>query len=138
MIHFNYHEVKHTTEEDELYELLVHLVKSEGYLLSEVNVVFCSDDFLLGLNRTHLDHDYYTDILTFDFSEGKSINGELYISLDRVIENSQGLKLPVNQELARVVIHGFLHLCGYLDGTERQKTLMTEREDHYLSVLRRL
>ena len=133
MISFHYHERTCDLNELKAADVLAFLVHKEGYVLNEVSVVFCSDDYLLELNRNFLDHDYYTDILTFDYTLNKEVAGELFISIDRIVDNSGVLNVPINQELTRVLIHGFLHLCGYKDGTTVQKALMTEKEDYYLS-----
>jgi len=106
----------------------------EKKLLGRLNYIFCSDETLLNINRQYLKHDYYTDIITFNLSENKEkkITGEIYISLDRVRDNAGKMKLPLNHELARVIFHGALHLCGYKDKTKKEKQEMTKREDFYL------
>jgi rRNA maturation RNase YbeY len=88
------------------------------------------------MNLKYLNHDYYTDIITFDLStpENQSINGELYISVDRARDNSNQLSIPIQNELRRLMIHGLLHLCGYQDATPSTKQIMTDREDHYLKL----
>ena len=108
---------------------------SEGFTCGELSLIFCSDDFLLEINKTHLDHDYYTDILTFSYNEKKTINGDLFISLDRVRENAESNKVEFLNELSRVVIHGILHLCGYNDKTPEETSLMREKESYYLKTL---
>ena len=110
------------------------LFKSEGKPLSDLSYVFCSDDYLLAINRQFLQHDYYTDIITFDISDSeKEVKGEIYISIDRVKDNAKQLKLTVQAELLRVVFHGALHLCGYKDKSKAQQSLMRKKEDHYLA-----
>src|SRR5687767_7371162 len=93
------------------------VVKREGGRLANLNIVFCSDAYLLNINRDYLKHDYLTDIITFDYSEGKKLSGEIYISIDRVRENAKGLNLTFEIELKRVIIHGILHLLGFNDKT---------------------
>lgn len=100
-----------------------------------INVVFCSDKYLLGLNKRFLNRDYFTDIITFDTSAKGVISGEIYISIDRVIENAKNLKLSFRSELNRVIIHGILHLLGYDDSTNAQKEEMRIKEDACLSLL---
>jgi len=102
--------------------------------LDRLNYVFCSDDIILDINRRYLKHDFYTDIISFDLSENKDekITGEIYISLDRVRDNASKMKLPFNHELARVIFHGALHLCGHKDKTKKEKQEITKREDFYL------
>jgi rRNA maturation RNase YbeY len=100
-----------------------------GYL----SYVFCSDKYLLEINRQFLQHDFYTDIVTFDLSSDKSIlKAEIYISVDRVKENAQDIGIPFNIELHRVIFHGVLHLCGFKDKTKQQKAMMRQMEDQYI------
>ena len=94
--------------------------------------VFCSDEFLLEINKQFLDHDTLTDIVTFDYTEGKILNGEIYISTDRVADNAKDFNVDFDIELRRVIIHGLLHMCGYGDKTEDEKELMRAKEDEYL------
>ncbi len=108
-------------------------IAAEGCSLSEVNYIFCSDVYLLALNQEYLDHDTYTDIITFDNSEIEgSITGDIFISVDRIRENAQSFGVEMAHELHRVMIHGVLHLLGYKDKTKKDKTLMTAKEDLYL------
>ncbi len=108
---------------------------SENKKLSQVSFIFISDEEILELNRKHLQHDYYTDILTFDLSESQeSIFSEIYISIDRVRENAKQLNTPSSQELLRVIVHGVLHLCGYGDKKKSEISLMRQKEDHYLRL----
>ena len=110
-------------------------ITAEGYLLEELNFIFCSDEYLWRMNQQFLDHDTYTDVITFDNSERlKTINGDIFISIDRVRENAAEIKVPAATELCRVMIHGTLHLLGYKDKTKSAKTQMTAKEDHYLSL----
>ena len=105
----------------------------EGKIIESLIYVFCSDKYLLKINQTFLNHNYYTDILTFDLSKtSKIIEGEIYISVDRVKENSKELKININLEFLRVIFHGVLHLCGYTDKTKLQKQKMRKKEDEYL------
>ena len=108
---------------------------SENKKLSQVSFIFISDEEILELNRKHLQHDYYTDILTFDLSESQeSIFSEIYISIDRVRENAKQLNTPSSQELLRVIVHGVLHLCGYGDKKKSEISLMRQNEDHYVRL----
>ena len=110
-------------------------IKKEKRKLSGLIFIFCSDEYLLGLNIQYLHHKTLTDIITFDFSEGqKAINGEIYISIDRVKENALKYKKSVDEELHRVIIHGVLHLIGYSDKAKRHKSEMQEKEEAYLSL----
>ena len=118
--------------------LLTDLFHKEGRQLAGLSIVFCSDDYLLELNRQFLQHDYYTDILTFLMSErGAPVEGELYISVDRVRDNARALGVPTLQELRRVIIHGSLHLCGYKDKLKKDQELIRQKEDRYLQLLKK-
>ena len=112
---------------------LTSLVKEEGKLLGDVYVIFVSDDYLLEMNQTYLNHDYYTDIITFDYCEQNIISGDLFISVDRVRENADVFNADFRTELHRVIIHGVLHLCGYKDKTEENEKEMRVLENKYLN-----
>ena len=110
-------------------------IVAEGYRLKELNYVFCSDAYLLTMNQQYLDHDTYTDIITFDNSEQeKVIVGDIFISAERIKENAAKFKVTEATELHRVMIHGALHLLGYKDKTAASKNLMTQMEDKYLAL----
>ncbi len=112
---------------------LKFVIESEGFSLNQLNYIFCSDEYLLNMNREHLQHDYYTDIITFDTSDDeKEVEGEIYISTDRVVENAEAAKVKFDEELRRVIVHGVLHLVGYGDGDEPSTTKMRNKEDFYL------
>jgi rRNA maturation RNase YbeY len=111
---------------------LLAAVKEEGFVCENLSVVFCSDAFLIEMNRSYLNHDFYTDIITFDYSDWPTLSGELYISLDRVQENSIELKQEFLTELRRVCVHGILHLCGYKDKLLEEEMQMREMENYYL------
>jgi probable rRNA maturation factor len=110
-------------------------IESEGKEFDFLSYNFCSDTYLLKVNKKHLNHDYYTDIITFDLSEGKIISGDIYISIDRVKENSAASLSKFHVELCRVIIHGILHLCGYKDKSKKDAAMMRGKEDFYLSIL---
>lgn len=111
-------------------------IVAEGYQLEELNFILCSDEYLLRINQDFLQHDDYTDVITFDNSEKlKTIVGDIFISLERIKENALLFKSTTLAELCRVIIHGTLHLLGYKDKTKAAKTLMTEKEDFYLGKL---
>ena len=107
--------------------------KNESKNLEEVNLIFCSDDYLLQMNTEFLEHDYYTDIITFDYCVGDTILGDLFISVDRVKDNAVIHKVDFYNELDRVIVHGVLHLCGYKDKSKDEAKIMREKEDYYLS-----
>ncbi|NIJ56163.1 rRNA maturation RNase YbeY [Dyadobacter arcticus] len=108
--------------------------KSEGYEISILNYIFCSDDYLIEINKRYLDHDYFTDIITFDNSEeDNKIEGDIYVSVDRVMENALSFNNDFTIEMRRVLIHGLLHLVGYGDSNENEKKAMRAKEDGYLT-----
>lgn len=112
--------------------IFAQIAKSEGKKLGEVSVIVMSDEELLKVNIEFLDHNYYTDVITFDNGLGNLINGELLISSDRVMDNSSINNVSYEFELKRIGIHGFLHLCGYKDKSVLDKQLMTQKENFYL------
>lgn len=134
MINFNYQvPLSALSQRTKLKDFIVLLCKKERQSIDEINFVFCSDDYLLQLNQQFLQHDTYTDIISFDYSEIHGpLNGEIYISVDRVRENAVTLGSTFTQELHRVIFHGVLHLCGYKDKLKQDKLLMREKEDFYL------
>lgn len=111
------------------------VVSNEKKKLGVVSYVFCSDDDLLKVNQDYLQHNTYTDIITFDYSENEVISGDIFISIDRVKENAEKFQASFNQELQRVMIHGILHLCGYKDKTKTQAQLMRQKENEALSLV---
>ena len=111
---------------------LSDLITSEGFDEGDITVVFVTDEYLLKMNKTHLDHDFYTDIITFDYTESNFISGDLFISYDRVLDNSKEFNVSSYNELCRVVFHGVLHLCGYKDKSSEDEKLMRAKESFYL------
>ena len=107
----------------------------EGKTLGDVCYIFCSDEHLLLVNKTYLNHDYFTDVITFDYSEQPKISGDIFISVDTVRENAQRYEVSFDKELYRVMIHGVLHLCGYKDASKSESLAMRKREDMYLATL---
>ena len=107
-------------------------ISNEKKKTGEISFVFCGDDYLLDINRQYLDHDYYTDIITFDYVENGLISGDIFISIDRVKENAMKYDVSLLNELNRIMIHGVLHLVGYKDKAKEEKELMTSKEDYYL------
>ena len=122
-------------ERSRLKDFLPLIFKKEKKQLAEIQYIFCSDDYLLRINKQYLDHDYYTDIITFDLSEpGEPINAEIYISVDRVRDNARSFGTSLKKELHRVIFHGALHLCGYRDKKQQEEQLMRKMEDQYLAL----
>jgi rRNA maturation RNase YbeY len=111
----------------------IHL---EEKSIGDISIIFCSDDYLLEVNKKYLTHDYYTDIITFDYVEDGLISGDIFISIDRVKENAKLFSTTVENELNRVLVHGVLHLLGYKDKIKKDKTLMTFKENYYLNMLK--
>lgn len=109
------------------------LIQEEKKKKGDISVIFCSDEYLLEMNKTHLNHDYYTDIITFNYVEGNIISGDLFISVDRVKENAVKFDVSFYEELYRVILHGILHLVGYNDKTDEEKNVMREKENYYLN-----
>ena len=123
-------------EKASLSEWIKQVIKDHEHSVGEINYIFCSDDYLLQINKDHLNHDYYTDIITFDNSdESHMIETDIFISVDRVRENSSNQNVSYELELRRVMIHGILHLLGFNDKTDEQKKRMREKEDACLSLL---
>lgn len=121
-------------QKNKIKKWLKSAIEKEGYGLQELTFIFCSDDYLLGINQQYLNHDTYTDIITFDNSEAdKQIVSDIFISIDRVKENAKIFKTTPFDEVCRIMIHGTLHLLGYKDKGKAAKTLMTQKEDEYLA-----
>lgn len=115
--------------------MVERIFRMEKTSLGGVNYIFCSDEYLLTINRDFLQHDYYTDIITFGLSApGMPVEAEIYISVDRVRDNAANLGETVKQELLRVIFHGALHLCGYRDKKKSEITIMREKEERYLRL----
>ncbi len=114
---------------------LKFVVTSQSKKIGNICFVFCSDNYLLEINKRYLNHDYFTDIITFDYVENNLVSGDIFVSLDRVLENSSDYNVSYNNELFRILIHGVLHLLGFNDKLEDDKVIMTEKEDFYLKML---
>lgn len=121
--------------ENELTNWFSNVCSSENHTLGDVSIIFCSDEYLLEMNKTHLDHDYYTDIITFDYTDNQIVSGDLFISIDRVRENALDFNVSFNHELHRVMIHGILHLFGYKDKSDDDEKLMRSKENDALSLI---
>lgn len=117
---------------------ILDTVQLENCRTGEINYIFTSDKYLLNINKQYLSHNYYTDIITFNYCENKVINGDIYISIDTVKNNSTRFTVTFNDELNRVMIHGILHLLGYDDHNEKEKLEMREKENYYLERLKNL
>lgn len=125
----------HLVNEKQIIKWIKNSVKNEGKTISELSYIFCSDEYLHKMNLEYLNHDTYTDIITFDYTEGNIVSGDIFISIDRVKENALKFNTEFLNELSRVTIHGVLHLAGYKDKTTKEKELMRSKEDFYLTLL---
>ena len=132
-INFHFLEPISFTQRTLVKEVIRDLFKKERTKLEQLRYIFCSDEYLLQINKEHLNHNYYTDIITFDLSETpNATSGEIYISVDRVRDNAQNYEVSFKHELLRVIFHGALHLCGYKDKSTKEEQLMRKAEDKYL------
>jgi len=135
MIEFIYDDDNFTLSNEGLYEFWIDkIIESEHKVLGDITYVFCDDEFLLAMNQQYLDHDTYTDIITFDYTEDDIISGEIFISIERVIENASEFKVDFINELHRVMAHGVLHLCGYKDKSEAESQLMRLKEEEKIKL----
>jgi probable rRNA maturation factor len=114
------------------------VASSEKSNIQKLSFIFCDDDYLLGINQQYLQHDYYTDIITFPYREGDQIEGDMFISIDRVADNAKEYNVDFYHELQRVMVHGLLHLIGYGDKTEAETTIMRSKEDTYIELFHTL
>lgn len=135
-VEFHFQDIdKFALDSSALRDWIMGVIRDESKELGELNCIFCNDSFLHEMNQTYLDHDTYTDIITFNYVEENLISGDLYISLDRVFENALTFNVSKMQELNRVIIHGVLHLIGYNDKTPEEADEIRAKEDFYLTLL---
>ncbi len=113
-------------------------IQEEGFILGDINYIYTSDDYLLKINKEYLSHDYYTDIVTFNYCEEPAINGDIFVSVDTIKNNSARFDVSFVEELHRVMIHGVLHLIGYDDQNDEEKATMRQKENYYLERLKNL
>ncbi|WP_395056200.1 rRNA maturation RNase YbeY [Flavobacterium sp.] len=134
MISFNY-EIDYEILEETIYtDWISSVILSENKSEGEINYIFCDDDYLVEINQQYLDHDTLTDIISFDYSLGNEIHGDIYISIERVRENAEEFKVSFEEELKRVMIHGILHYCGYKDKSESDELVMRSKEDEKIKL----
>lgn len=134
MIEFNY-ETEFTIEnEGAISNWISDVIKSEDKKVGEINYIFCDDEYLLQINQEHLQHDFYTDIISFDYTVGNEINGDVFVSVERVKDNALDFNVSFEEELKRVIVHGVLHYCGYKDKSEADELLMRSKEDEKLAM----
>jgi len=135
MISFNYETDFKLQKEDQISKWISSVISAEHFNEGEINYIFCDDEYLLKLNMEFLNHDTLTDIISFDYTMGKQINGDIYISVERVNENADDFKVDFNSELSRVMVHGVLHYCGYKDKSEPEEAEMRSKENYYIAQL---
>jgi rRNA maturation RNase YbeY len=133
----NFHFLEKTTllNRKKLKDFLALLAIAEKKKIGQLDFIFCSDDYLLAINKSYLNHNYYTDIITFDLTPNQSepTTGEIYISVETIKTNAALYKTTFENELHRVIFHGVLHLCGFKDKKPQEKQTMTQKENHYLN-----
>ncbi len=134
MISYNYETEFLITNEEEFTSWIEKVIASEGKELGELSYIFCNDDYLLEINQQYLDHDTLTDIISFDYTEGNIVSGDVFISVERVQENAKDFKVSFEEELKRVIIHGVLHYCGYKDKSKSEELLMRSKEEEKIKM----
>ena len=134
MIYYNSETNFNLENQDQITNWITNTIQKENYKLKEISYIFCDDKYLLEKNIKYLNHNTLTDIISFDYSVGKIISGDIFISIERVVENAKEFKVDFTNELHRVIIHGILHYCGYNDKTKEEKYTMRSKEDYYLSL----
>ena len=135
MINFNYETEFLLENENAISNWISSVITSENKKEGEINYIFCDDDYLHKINLEHLGHDTLTDIISFDYTEGDIISGDIFISIERVADNAKDFNVSFFDELSRVMVHGVLHYCGYKDKSHDDEKLMRDKENHYLKQL---
>ena len=134
MISFNYETEFELHNEPDFSKWLSSVILSENKKEGEINYIFCDDNYLLEINQQYLDHDTLTDIISFDYSVGNEINGDVFVSVERVKENASDFKVTFHEEIQRVLVHGILHYCGYKDKTESDERIMRFKEEEKMKM----
>lgn len=135
-IHFHSEEIEFELKNQKLIkDWVLKIIENHSKELGDLNYIFCSDEYLLKINKEHLDHDYYTDIITFDYCENDVVSGDLFLSVDRISENAKTFGKTQLNELNRVIAHGLLHLLGFKDKTDQEANEMRSQEDAALNLL---
>ncbi len=134
MINFFYESNGVQLEEDKLSVWIKGVIASEKKTIGEINYIFCDDEYLLKINQEFLQHDTYTDIISFDNTIGNELSGDIFISTERVAENADVFRISFDEEIRRVMVHGVLHFCGYKDKTTEEKVLMRNKENEKLEL----
>jgi probable rRNA maturation factor len=134
MISFNYETDFELLNEPDFSKWLSEVILSENKKEGEINYIFCDDDYLLEINQQYLDHDTLTDIISFDYSVGNELNGDIFVSVERVKENASDYNVSFQEEIQRVLVHGILHYCGYKDKTEADELVMRRKEEEKMKM----
>jgi rRNA maturation RNase YbeY len=134
-VFFHKEELNLKIEEKKVSDWISSSIETLGFTLGNISLIFCTDEYLKKINIQYLNHDYFTDIITFDYSKKNSVSGDLFISIDRVKENAKDNNVDFMNELYRVIIHGVLHLCGYNDKTEGEKKMIRKKENEFISTI---
>ena len=134
MISFNYETEFELTNEEQISDWLNKVIISENKKEGDINYIFCDDEYLVEINQQYLDHDTLTDIISFDYSVGNELHGDIFISVERVRENAQEFNVSFEEELQRVLVHGILHYCGYKDKSEAEELIMRTKEDEKIKL----
>lgn len=134
MISFNYETDFQLSDEKRYSDWLSAVIKSEGKTQGDINYIFCDDEYLHGINVQYLNHDDYTDIISFDYSVGNELHGDIFISVERVRENAQEFAVPFDEELNRVMVHGILHYSGYKDKSDVDAQIMRTKEEEKMKM----
>ncbi len=135
MITFNSETSFTLNNQKKLVKWIGDVISSEGFQVGEINYIFCDDSYLNKINQEFLNHDTFTDIISFDYTLGKEVGGDIFISIERVLENAEKFNEVFENELHRIMIHGILHFMGYKDKTKKEKTLMRTKEDEKIFIL---
>ena len=136
MITFNSETSFTLKNQKKLVKWIGDVISSEGFQVGEINYIFCDDSYLNKINQEFLNHDTFTDVISFDYTLGKEVGGDIFISIERVLENAEKFNEVFENELHRVMIHGILHFMGYKDKTKKEKTLMRTKEDENIFTLK--
>ncbi|MEM0541525.1 rRNA maturation RNase YbeY [Flavobacterium sp. j3] len=134
MISFNYETEFSIANECDYFDWLTKVIISESRKEGEINYIFCDDDYLVQINQQYLEHDTLTDIISFDYSIGKELHGDIFISVERVAENASDFKVGFEEELRRVMVHGVLHYCGYKDKSREDELVMRQKEEEKMAM----
>jgi len=134
MVSFHFQEIAGSLHEPSITKWLDAVALSEGFTIDNLSYIFCTDAYLLDMNKTYLNHDTYTDVITFDYVQGKEVSGDIFISQERLVENALSFGVTFEEERLRVMAHGLLHLLGYKDKTTENQLVMTNKENEKIKM----